>query len=50
MIFDVLIPGRLDERQAGLVTELDDSITDRNRERAGDSFISRLRRRRRGQA
>lgn len=50
VILDVLIPGKLDERQSELAAELDGSITDRNRERAGGSFVSRLRRRRRGQA
>jgi len=50
VVFDVLIPGRLDEAQRTFATELDQSLTDRNREREGDSFVSRLRRRRRGRA
>lgn len=50
VVFDVVIPGRLDDDQRALASELDSSITDRNREREGTSFVSRLRRRRRGRA
>lgn len=48
IIFDVLVPSRLDDAQRRLVTELDRSLTDENREQGQGSFLSRLRRRRRG--
>jgi molecular chaperone DnaJ len=50
VIFDVLIPTGLDDGQQELAADLDRSLTDRNRERSGGSFVSRLRRRRRGRA
>ena len=48
ILFDVLVPGALDEEQRELAARLDESLTEENREQAGGSFVSRLRRWRQG--
>ena len=48
ILFDVLVPTGLDDDQRRLADDLDRSLTDRNRQHSDGSFLSRLRRRRRG--